>query len=136
MRKAIGAKLEGDAGRSSACSRPIIRAPQLRALLPGKPAWLYLAVNPRRCGTMFAIDGRETWLVHNHLNPDEPDFDSIDRDWAIREILGVGPDFEYEVISQGRLGRPPPRGRPLPRPAASSSPAMPRISGCRTPATA
>jgi 2-polyprenyl-6-methoxyphenol hydroxylase-like FAD-dependent oxidoreductase len=38
--------------------------------------------------------------VHNHLNPDEPDFDAIDRDWSIRQILGVGPDFEYEVISK------------------------------------
>ena len=49
---------------------------------------------------MFAIDGHETWLVHNHLNADEPEFDSVDRDRSIREILGVGPDFEYEVISK------------------------------------
>jgi 2-polyprenyl-6-methoxyphenol hydroxylase-like FAD-dependent oxidoreductase len=38
--------------------------------------------------------------VHNYLLPDETDFDSIDRDWAIRQILGVGDDFEYEVISK------------------------------------
>ena len=25
---------------------------------------------------------------------------SIDRDWAIRAILGVGADFDYEVISK------------------------------------
>ncbi len=37
-------------------------------------------------------------MVHNYLKPDEPDFDSVDRDWAIREILGVGPDFQYEVL--------------------------------------
>jgi hypothetical protein len=61
---------------------------------------MYLAFNPRRCGTMMAIDGKETWLVHNFLYNDEPDYDSIDRDWAIRQILGVGPEFEYDVISK------------------------------------
>ena len=77
-----------------------IRAPGLRALIPGKPAWSYYAMNPRRCGTMFAIDGHETWLVHNHLNAEEPEFDSVDRDRSLREILGVGPDFEYEILSK------------------------------------
>src|SRR5690606_20117633 len=77
-----------------------IRAPQLLDMVPGKPAWSTYAVNPRRCGTVFAIDGRETWLVHNHLNADEPDFDSVDRDASLRHILGVGPEFRYEVISK------------------------------------
>ncbi|MBK6007356.1 FAD-dependent oxidoreductase [Ramlibacter ginsenosidimutans] len=99
VRKAIGAKLEGTPVIQRVQST-YIRAPQLRAMIPGKPAWSYYSVNPRRCGTVFAIDGHETWLVHNHLNPDEPDFDTIDRDWAIRQILGVGPDFQYEVLSK------------------------------------
>jgi 2-polyprenyl-6-methoxyphenol hydroxylase-like FAD-dependent oxidoreductase len=99
VRKAIGARLEGTPVIQRVQSS-YIRAPQLRAMIPGKPAWSYYSVNPRRCGTMFAIDGHETWLVHNHLNPDEPEFDSVDRDWAIRQILGVGPDFQYEVITR------------------------------------
>ncbi|MGA0572285.1 FAD-dependent oxidoreductase [Variovorax sp. VNK109] len=99
VRKQIGAKLEGTAVIQRVQST-YIRAPQLRAMIPGKPAWSYYSVNPRRCGTMFAIDGHETWLVHNHLNPDEPEFDSVDRDWSIRQILGVGDDFTYEVISK------------------------------------
>jgi 2-polyprenyl-6-methoxyphenol hydroxylase-like FAD-dependent oxidoreductase len=32
--------------------------------------WMYLAFNPRRCGTMMAIDGQETWLIHNFLYND------------------------------------------------------------------
>jgi 2-polyprenyl-6-methoxyphenol hydroxylase-like FAD-dependent oxidoreductase len=99
VRKAIGAKLEGTPVIQRVQSS-YIRAPGLRALLPGKPAWSYYSVNPRRCGTVFAIDGHETWLVHNHLNPDEPEFDSVDRDWSIRQILGVGEDFAYEVITR------------------------------------
>lgn len=99
VRKAIGARLEGTPVIQRVQST-YIRAPQLRAMIPGKPAWSYYAVNPRRCGTVFAIDGQESWLVHNHLNPDEPEFDSVDRDASIRNILGVGADFPYEVISK------------------------------------
>jgi 2-polyprenyl-6-methoxyphenol hydroxylase-like FAD-dependent oxidoreductase len=99
VRKGIGTKLEGTPVIQRVQST-YIRAPQLRAMLPGKPAWSYYAVNPRRCGTVFAIDGRETWLVHNHLNPDEPEFDAVDRDWAIRQILGVDAGLRYEVISK------------------------------------
>jgi 2-polyprenyl-6-methoxyphenol hydroxylase-like FAD-dependent oxidoreductase len=99
VRKQIGAKLEGTAVIQRVQST-YIRAPQLKRLIPGKPAWSYYSVNPRRCGTMFAIDGHDTWLVHNHLNAEEPEFDSVDRDWAIREILGVGADFAYEVITK------------------------------------
>lgn len=77
-----------------------IRAPALLDMLPGNPAWNYLSLNSRRCGSTMAVDGREKWLVHNYLYRGEADFDAIDRDWAIRAILGVGPDFHYELISK------------------------------------
>jgi 2-polyprenyl-6-methoxyphenol hydroxylase-like FAD-dependent oxidoreductase len=99
VRKQIGARLDGTPVIQRVQST-YIRAPQLAALIPGKRAWSYYAANPRRCGTMFAIDGRETWLVHNHLNPDELEFDAVDRDRSIRAILGVGDEFEYDVISE------------------------------------
>jgi 2-polyprenyl-6-methoxyphenol hydroxylase-like FAD-dependent oxidoreductase len=99
IRKEIGARLEGTPVIQRVQST-YIRAPSLASLIPGKRAWSYYAANPRRCGTMFAIDGRETWLIHNHLNPDELEFDAVDRDRSIRTILGVGDDFEYEVISK------------------------------------
>ena len=99
VRKQIGAKLEGTAIIQRVQST-YIRAPKLMGLIPGKPAWSCYAMNPRRCGTVFAIDGKQDWLVHNHLNLDEPEFDSVDRDQSIRNILGVGADFEYEVLSK------------------------------------
>jgi 2-polyprenyl-6-methoxyphenol hydroxylase-like FAD-dependent oxidoreductase len=99
VRKQIGAKLEGTPVIQRVQSTHI-RAPQLAAMIPGKPAWSYYSMNPRRCGTMFAIDGKDTWLVHNHLNADEPEFDSVDRDQSIRDILGVGADFHYEILSK------------------------------------
>jgi 2-polyprenyl-6-methoxyphenol hydroxylase-like FAD-dependent oxidoreductase len=98
VRRAIGAQLTGTAVVQRVQST-FIRAPALLGML-GEPAWMLLALNPRRCGTVVAIDGRERWLVHNHLWEEEPEFDSVDRDSAIRTILGVGPDFDYEVLSQ------------------------------------
>jgi len=99
VRKAISAKLIGTPVIQRAQST-FIRAPELMNRLPGKPAWLYFSLNSRRCGSTIAIDGRETWLIHNFLYNGEAEFNSIDRDWAIRAILGVGPDFRYEVISK------------------------------------
>jgi 2-polyprenyl-6-methoxyphenol hydroxylase-like FAD-dependent oxidoreductase len=99
MRKKIGAKFAGTPVVQRVQST-YIRAPALARLLPGKRAWMYFSLNPRRCGTTIAIDGRETWLIHNFLYRDEAEFDSVDRDWAIRTILGVGPDFEYELIGK------------------------------------
>jgi hypothetical protein len=49
---------------------------------------------------VYAIDGRERWLVHNYMEPAEADFDSVDRDACIRTILGVGADFNYDIISR------------------------------------
>src|SRR5205085_4028743 len=75
-----------------------IRAPSLLSMSHLKPAWATFSLNPVRSGNVYAIDGRETWLVHNYLKPDEYEFDSVDRDWALRNILGVGADFSYEIL--------------------------------------
>ena len=98
-RRAIGAQLQGDAIVQRVQST-YFRAPDLLSRLQVKPAWVMFSLNPRRSGNCMAIDGRDRWLIHNYLNDDEPDFDSVDRDWAIREILGVGPDFRYDIISK------------------------------------
>ena len=98
VRKTIGAALQGTPIIQRVQST-YIRAPQLLGLM-GRPAWMTLSLNPRRCGTVVAIDGRETWLVHNHLNRDDETFDSVDRDGSIRAILGVGPDFSYDILSE------------------------------------
>ena len=49
---------------------------------------------------VYAIDGRERWLVHNYMKPGEGDFDAVDRDACLRTILGVDADFNYEIISK------------------------------------
>jgi 2-polyprenyl-6-methoxyphenol hydroxylase-like FAD-dependent oxidoreductase len=99
VRRAIGARLSGDPVVQRVQSS-YIRAPQLLSLRGGERAWGNISLNPRRSGTVYAIDGRETWLIHNYLKDNEADFDAVDRDWAIRAILGVGPAFRYEIISR------------------------------------
>lgn len=98
VRKSIDATLQGTPIIQRVQST-YIRAPALLDLM-GEPAWMTLSLNPRRCGTVVAIDGRENWLIHNHLNREDETFESVDRDGSIRTILGVGPDFEYEVLSK------------------------------------
>jgi 2-polyprenyl-6-methoxyphenol hydroxylase-like FAD-dependent oxidoreductase len=97
-RKKIGAKLEGVdvVGRVQST---YIRAPELIKRLNVAPAWATFSLNPRRCGNVYAIDGQENWLIHNYLKEDETDFDSVNRDWAIRQILGVDDDFQYEILT-------------------------------------
>src|SRR3984885_14537751 len=99
VRKSIGARFEGTPELQRVQSTHI-RAPSLLSLIPGRPAWMYFALNPRRCGVIMAIDGRETWTIHNYFYRGESDFDSVDRDWAIRMIIGAGPDFQYQVIAR------------------------------------
>ena len=98
IRKAMGAKLMGDAVVQRVQSTYIC-APKLMEMMQSEPAWGTVALNPRRSGTLYAIDGRERWIVHNYLRENEADFETIDRDWAIRTILGVDADFEYEVLA-------------------------------------
>jgi 2-polyprenyl-6-methoxyphenol hydroxylase-like FAD-dependent oxidoreductase len=99
VRRGIGATLIGDPVIQRVQSTHI-RAPGLIDMGEVPPAWGMVALNPRRSGTVYAIDGVETWLVHNYLREGEEDFDAVDRDWAIRAILGVGEDFAYAVISK------------------------------------
>jgi 2-polyprenyl-6-methoxyphenol hydroxylase-like FAD-dependent oxidoreductase len=97
IRRAIGATLSGTAEVQRVQST-YIRAPSLLSRSNLKPAWATFSLNPVRSGNVYAIDGRETWLVHNYLKPGEHEFDSVDRDWALRKILGVGADFSYEIL--------------------------------------
>ncbi len=99
VRRAIGARFAGDAVVQRTQSTDL-RAPGLIARMQAPPAWSTQSLNPRRSANIFAIDGRERWLVHNYLRPDETDFAAVDRDHCLRLILGVGEDFRYDILGQ------------------------------------
>lgn len=100
VRKTIGASLHGTAVVSRVQST-FLRAPGLlQRMQATKPAWATFSVNARRSGNVYAIDGKELWIVHNYLRDAEPDFESVDRDECLRAILGVDEDFEYDILSK------------------------------------
>ncbi|WP_407359231.1 FAD-dependent monooxygenase [Microbacterium sp. LTA6] len=102
VRKQIGATLSGDAVLQhvqSTCIRSVDLYEQMTAAEPR--AWGYYTFNARRLGHVYAIDGRETFLVHTYLSPEEAAHEgAVDRDAAIQAILGVDEDFPYEVVSR------------------------------------
>ena len=99
VRRAIGAVLEGDEAIQRVQSS-YIRAPDLLGRVTKPDAWMSYLYNPERAGNLVAIDGRETWLIHNYLLPHEDGFESVDRDRCIRALLGVGPEFQYELLGK------------------------------------
>jgi 2-polyprenyl-6-methoxyphenol hydroxylase-like FAD-dependent oxidoreductase len=99
VRKAIGAELSGDAIIQRVQSS-YMRAPGLIDRQQHANAWGTSAINPRRSGMVYAIDGRERWLVHNYMKPGETEFEAVDRDACLRTILGVEADFKYDIISK------------------------------------
>ena len=99
VRREIGSRLSGRDFIQRVQSS-YIRAPDLIRRISKPDAWMSYLYAPERAGNLLAIDGRETWLLHNYLLPQEPDFESVDRDACIRLLLGVGPDFEYELLGK------------------------------------
>ncbi len=99
VRHAIGATLVGDEVIQRVQST-CIRAPDLIHRVTKPDAWMSYLYNPERAGNLVAIDGRETWLIHNYLLPHEAGFDSVDRDGCIRTLLGVGPEFRYQMLGK------------------------------------
>jgi len=99
VRKAIGARLSGDEVIQRVQSTDF-RAPELIHQVTKPNAWMSYLYHPARAGNLIAIDGKERWLLHNYLLPHETDFDSVDRDACLRLLLGVGPEFEYELLAK------------------------------------
>ncbi len=99
IRREIGAKLMGDEVIQRVQSS-YIRAPALLGRITPPRAWMSYLYNPERAGNLVAIDGEERWLIHNYLLPHEQEFESVDRDRCIRALLGVGSDFEYELLAK------------------------------------
>ena len=134
VRKAIGARFTG-ASEIQHVQSTYIHAPALIDLLPGKPAWMYLSLNPRRCGMTIAVDGHERWVVHNFLYNGESEFDSSivigrsARYWASERIFPTG-SFRNRTGSADALWLTSSVT------AAPSSVVMPRTCGCPIPATA
>ena len=102
VRKKIGATLSGDVALQHVQST-YIRAPRLLDMLRdrgGTRAWGSFSLNARQSGNVYAIDGKQDWLVHVYLKSGITDFEAVDRDAAIRTVLGVDDSFAYQLLSK------------------------------------
>ncbi|MGW5075530.1 FAD-dependent monooxygenase [Rhodococcus sp. NPDC004095] len=98
VRKEMGVKLAGDA-EIARTRTSLVRSKEIKGLLGDRRApWMSWVVNDRVRGNVVAIDGEELWLVHRALPAGEKDFGALDSDRSIRDVLGVGPDFPFEVV--------------------------------------
>lgn len=98
VRKQMGVKLVGDAEISRTRST-LIRSKDIGKLFgKRRPAWMSWIVSNKVRGNVIAINGDDLWLVHRSLRVGEPNFDALDADQSLRDALGVGKDFKYEVI--------------------------------------
>jgi 2-polyprenyl-6-methoxyphenol hydroxylase-like FAD-dependent oxidoreductase len=98
VRKAIGARFVGDPELQHVQSTCIV-APGLADVMSVDRAWGYYVYNEHRTGHVYTIDGAGTYLVHTYLSDEEVAAGSIDRDAAIRAILGVEQSFDYQIAS-------------------------------------
>ena len=96
VRKQMGVRLTGDAEIARSRST-LVRSRAIKSLFPGKPAWMTWCLNPRVTGTVVAIDGEELWLIHRTMTL-QNEFDSVDIDQSIRDVLGVDETFDWEVV--------------------------------------
>ncbi len=96
VRKQMGVKLEGDVEIAKMRST-LVRCPEIKSLLGERPGWMTWVLNPRVSGVIVAIDGEDLWLIHRNVQM-TADFDSVEKDQSIRDMLGVGQDFTWEVV--------------------------------------
>lgn len=98
VRKTMGVRLAGDA-EIARTRTTLVRSAEIRKLFGDRrPAWMSWVVSHRARGNVVAIDGEGLWLVHRALPAGETDFEAIDFDQSIRDVLGVDADFPFEVL--------------------------------------
>ena len=96
VRRALSINLHGEDNLVRARSR-MFRAPGLLELCGYPPAWMNWFYVDGKWSSAIAIDGRELWLMHNFIPPTMA-FEDFDIDKSMREALGVGPEFKYEIV--------------------------------------
>lgn len=99
VRKSIGSKFHGDPVLQHVQST-CITVPDLYEQMSAGKAWCYYVYNSRRSGHVYSIDGEKTFLIHTYLTPEEAERGDVDRDRAIRDILGLPEHHNYEVVSK------------------------------------
>lgn len=101
VRRQIGARLSGDPVLQNVMST-LVRVDGLYERMRAEEprAWGYYTFNQKRLGHVYAIDGAREFLIHTYLSEEEAESGSVDRDFAIRAILGLDDSDGYEIVSE------------------------------------
>lgn len=98
VRKGMGIRLTGDAEISRTRSALIRSTDVIKLFGERRPAWMTWVANHKARGTVVAIDGKELWLVHRALPNGTQEFESLDQDQSIRDVLGVDGTFDFQIL--------------------------------------
>ena len=104
-RRSLGANLVGEAGvvRDFLGGRMLatyIRTGKLNDLIPYPPAWTYSTVNRDCRAIMFAINGRDEFVVHTQLGADERAEDISDSRAKAMFHAALGKPLDVEIIAR------------------------------------
>ena len=98
VRKQMRVKFSGDAEIFRMRSR-LIRAPWMRDHMKGRPGWMNWFLGPGPIGASVAINGTDLWLIHVNLPYGVEDFEQVDFDRSMRQMLALEPHHQYEILS-------------------------------------
>lgn len=95
MRRAIGARLEGDSEAAERRLSIYFRSDELVGLLGENPGWMYWWYGPELRGSFLQLDGSSLFLCHARV-PDGMEPDDLDPDRVLE--AAVGRHIEHEKL--------------------------------------
>jgi 2-polyprenyl-6-methoxyphenol hydroxylase-like FAD-dependent oxidoreductase len=95
VRKAIGAKLEGDSRVAERRVSVYFRSDELSALFGERPGWMYWWYGPTWRGSFVQLDGESLYLCHSRV-PKGMDPEDVDPDEVLE--AAIGQPIEHEKI--------------------------------------
>lgn len=87
VRRAIGARLEGDAEAAERRLSIYFRSDELVSLLGDKPGWMYWWYGPELRGSFLQLDGSSLFLCHARV-PEGMDPEDLDADRVLDAAIG------------------------------------------------
>jgi 2-polyprenyl-6-methoxyphenol hydroxylase-like FAD-dependent oxidoreductase len=95
VRKAIGAKLEGDPRVAEQRVSVYFRSDEMGSLFGERPGWMYWWYGPKWRGSFVQLDGESLYLCHSRV-PAGVDPDEVDPDEVLE--AAIGHPIEHEKI--------------------------------------
>jgi len=105
VRKHLGISYEGEAGivrdfMGGRMHAIYLRAPHLFKEMGTDPAWMYWTFNADRRSFMASVNGKDEFVIHTQLQPEEADKDISEEDARSFFAECFGRQTDFEIISR------------------------------------